>query len=163
MLDYCQKPGNSKAQSVFPLATKFAKKNTFFLKKTKAKKTFTSLTATRFTLRRNTVSIMKISTKFLCLVHPVYATNVAISVVIALFLVVGTAGSLITAIVIGKTKNCHTKANIFIFSLCVSDLISALICSPLWLYRRTWGFEYWKMEEFLCKCNLSVILRKFEC
>ena len=97
-------------------------------------------------------------TSFMLLVHyQVFlvhyeATNIGISVVMVLFLVVGTAGSLITAIVIGKTKSCHTKANIFIFSLCVSDLISGLICSPLWLYRRTWGFEYWNWPEFMCKC-----------
>ncbi|XP_078486566.1 5-hydroxytryptamine receptor 1B-like [Ciona intestinalis] len=54
-------------------------------------------------------------------------------------------------LVILINKSLHTKANFFIFSLCVSDLISAFVCSPLWLYRRTWGFDRWQWGEFLCK------------
>ena len=45
----------------------------------------------------------------------------------------------------------QTISNYFICSLCFSDLFSALICSPLWLYRRTWGFNEWMWGDFLCK------------
>jgi len=37
-------------------------------------------------------------------------------------------------------------------SLCVSDVISALL-SPLYLYRRTWGFYNWKASTFMCKVS----------
>ncbi|CAK8672277.1 unnamed protein product [Clavelina lepadiformis] len=88
-----------------------------------------------------------------------FVSNVVITVLIAVFLVVGTFGTLSTAVVISLNKHLHTKANIFIASLCLSDLISALICSPLWLYRRTWGFEKWEWGNLACKfywvCDLS--------
>jgi len=41
----------------------------------------------------------------------------------------------------------------FILSLCVSDLISALI-SWLFLYRRTWGFDIWNpVPDVFCKVS----------
>jgi len=42
-------------------------------------------------------------------------------------------------------------------SLCFSDLISAVI-SPLWIYRRLWGYFYddWKLPHFMCKVSVFV-------
>ena len=45
----------------------------------------------------------------------------------------------------------------FILSLCVSDLISALI-SWLFLYRRTWGFDVWSpIPNIFCKVSLEIL------
>jgi len=79
-----------------------------------------------------------------------FTSNFIISILIALLLVVGTLGNVLSMVVIIKNSQLHTISNCFIFSLCVSDLISALVCSPLWLYRRTWGFQEWKWHECLC-------------
>ena len=46
--------------------------------------------------------------------------------------------------------------NYFILSLSVSDLMSALI-SPLYLYKRTWGFEYWNIPKIFCQVRLPYI------
>ncbi|XP_078481675.1 growth hormone secretagogue receptor type 1-like [Ciona intestinalis] len=63
----------------------------------------------------------------------------------------GIFANILTISVIYKSKNLRTSTfNLFIASLCVSDCISALI-SPLFLYRRTWGFDEWKISNFLCK------------
>ncbi|XP_039268525.1 growth hormone secretagogue receptor type 1-like isoform X2 [Styela clava] len=50
-----------------------------------------------------------------------------------------------------KNKNLRTNFNRFLMSLCASDLVSACICSPLWLYRRTWGFSEWNLGPAMCK------------
>ncbi|XP_078486565.1 alpha-1B adrenergic receptor-like [Ciona intestinalis] len=82
---------------------------------------------------------------------PSFAVKMSISVAVGFFLVFGSAGSFCTIVVILSNKSLHTIANFFILSLCVSDLTSALVCSPLWLYRRTWGYNRWQWGEFLCK------------
>lgn len=46
---------------------------------------------------------------------------------------------------------CHRSTfNVLIVSLCVSDLLSALV-SPLALHRRTWGFDEWYLPRTLRK------------
>ena len=79
-----------------------------------------------------------------------YQGNVAFTVVIGLMWVAGSVGNLVTMVTIFQSRHLHTIANFFICSLCVSDFVSSLICSPLWLYRRTWGFPEWMWGEFLC-------------
>nr|XP_026696399.1 growth hormone secretagogue receptor type 1-like [Ciona intestinalis] len=84
-------------------------------------------------------------------VRPFNNTEVIITATILFTLcVVGITGNVITIAVIGSRKSLSTIFNIFILSLCVSDLYSALI-SPLQLYRRTWGFDRWIISDFLCK------------
>ena len=80
-----------------------------------------------------------------------YQGNVAVTVVIALMWVVGSMGNLVTMVTIVKCRRLHTISNFFICSLCASDFLSSLLCSPLWLYRRTWGFPAWRWGEFLCE------------
>nr|XP_018668991.2 adenosine receptor A2b-like [Ciona intestinalis]XP_026691640.1 adenosine receptor A2b-like [Ciona intestinalis] len=62
----------------------------------------------------------------------------------------GIVSNVMTIIVIAKSTKLKSIFNCLILSLCVSDLISALI-SPLFLYRRTWGFEGWKISTAICK------------
>ena len=78
-------------------------------------------------------------------------SNIAITVIVSVFLVVGSTGNVITMLVIIKNKTLHNPSNFFIFSLSISDLISGVICSPLWLYRRTYGFQMWWWGEGLCE------------
>lgn len=40
----------------------------------------------------------------------------------------------------------------FILSLCISDLLSTLV-SPLCWYRRTLGFDEWRVPDILCKVS----------
>ena len=80
-----------------------------------------------------------------------YQGNVAVTVVIVLMWVLGSLGNLVTMVTIVKSRRLHTISNFFIGSLCASDFISSFICSPLWLYRRTWGFPEWMLGEFLCE------------
>ena len=82
-----------------------------------------------------------------------WLSNVMISVAIGIFLVVGTVGNVLTVATISSTTQLQTISNYFICSLCVSDLFSAIVCSPLWLYRRTWGFSQWNWGIFLCECS----------
>lgn len=77
--------------------------------------------------------------------------NIVITVLVVILLVLGVVGNLCTLAVIIKNKNLQTNFNRFLISLCASDLVSACICSPLWLYRRTWGFSEWRWGAALCK------------
>jgi len=78
-------------------------------------------------------------------------SNAVITAFVGIFLVFGSTGTVVTMIVIAKNKSLHNPSNFFIFSLCISDLISGVICSPLWAYRRTYGFHRWEWGEGLCK------------
>ncbi|XP_076818861.1 neuromedin U receptor homolog nmur-2-like [Clavelina lepadiformis] len=71
--------------------------------------------------------------------------------IIFTFLVIGLIGNLTTIVVIATTPQLKNIFMHFILSLCVSDLISALI-SWLFLYRRTWGFDVWApLPEVFCR------------
>nr|CAB3248990.1 growth hormone secretagogue receptor type 1-like [Phallusia mammillata] len=67
----------------------------------------------------------------------------------------GIVANLITMSVIAKSEKLKTTFNYMIMSLCVSDLMSAMI-SPLFLYRRTWGFDEWNASGFMCKLIWAV-------
>ncbi|XP_077967113.1 blue-sensitive opsin-like [Styela clava] len=71
-------------------------------------------------------------------------------VIIFTFLIIGIALNLLTILVICKYKKLRNLFVYFIFSLCVSDLISAIISSLFW-YRRTLGFDLWEIPDFFCK------------
>lgn len=80
-----------------------------------------------------------------------YEQKVAVTAVIAVFGVWCTIGNTITILAITMHRHMRTKTNAFILSLAVSDLLSTLIASPLWLYRRTWGFSTWELGDLMCK------------
>ncbi|CAK8683581.1 unnamed protein product [Clavelina lepadiformis] len=84
-------------------------------------------------------------------------TEIAItaSIILPLF-VFGVVGNIVTIIVIYRSPKLKSKFNYVIFSICFSDLISAML-SPLFLYRRTWGFLYWNLSDALCKLALIVV------
>ncbi|XP_078492699.1 growth hormone secretagogue receptor type 1-like isoform X1 [Ciona intestinalis] len=77
--------------------------------------------------------------------------QIAIASVVIFLGIWTTLGNLLTIAAICLAKRMMTKCNLFILSLAISDLISGLIASPLWLYRRTWGFNDWEWGDFLCK------------
>ncbi|XP_076826052.1 somatostatin receptor type 2-like [Clavelina lepadiformis] len=64
--------------------------------------------------------------------------------------VFGILANSITIYVITQSDKLKSVFNYLIMSLCVSDLISAIL-SPLFVYRRTWGFDHWTISTFLCK------------
>ena len=80
-----------------------------------------------------------------------FSVNITISIIIIILLLLGVVGNTVTLIVIARNKNLQTNFNIFLISLCISDLVSACVCSPLWLYRRTWGYEEWLWGQALCE------------
>ncbi|CAK8671109.1 unnamed protein product [Clavelina lepadiformis] len=80
-----------------------------------------------------------------------YTEQIAIATMIAIFGIWSTFGNLVTILAIALHRGMRTKCNLFILSLALSDLISGVVASPLWLYRRTWGFYDWEWGEFLCK------------
>ena len=45
-------------------------------------------------------------------------------------------GNSLTILAITTQKDMMTKCNFFIMSLAFSDLLSAMVASPLWVYRR---------------------------
>ncbi|XP_076813756.1 growth hormone secretagogue receptor type 1-like [Clavelina lepadiformis] len=61
----------------------------------------------------------------------------------------------ITTFVVIRSSKLRSTFNCLIASLCVSDLISAII-SPLNIYRRTWGYYNWEWSDFLCKMFWSI-------
>ncbi|XP_078492700.1 uncharacterized protein LOC100180797 isoform X2 [Ciona intestinalis] len=63
--------------------------------------------------------------------------QIAIASVVIFLGIWTTLGNLLTIAAICLAKRMMTKCNLFILSLAISDLISGLIASPLWLYRRT--------------------------
>ncbi|XP_077967114.1 growth hormone secretagogue receptor type 1-like [Styela clava] len=71
-------------------------------------------------------------------------------VIIFTFFIIGLALNLLTILVICKYKKLRNLFVYFIFSLCVSDLISAIISTLFW-YRRTLGFDLWEIPDFFCK------------
>ncbi|XP_076805346.1 growth hormone secretagogue receptor type 1-like [Clavelina lepadiformis] len=78
-------------------------------------------------------------------------TEIAITAsIIFPLLVFGVVGNIVTIIVIYRSPKLKSTFNYVIFSICFSDLISALL-SPLFLYRRTWGFLSWNLSDALCK------------
>nr|XP_039272998.1 growth hormone secretagogue receptor type 1-like [Styela clava] len=84
--------------------------------------------------------------------HPAsHNAQIVITVLIAVLGLWSTIGNLLTILAISMHRNMRTKCNFFIFSLAISDLLSGAIASPLWLYRRTWGFQQWMWGEFPCK------------
>ncbi|XP_078480992.1 growth hormone secretagogue receptor type 1-like [Ciona intestinalis] len=84
-------------------------------------------------------------------VPPFTDAGVIVSTIILIPLAVfGTLANCLTIFVISTSPKLKSTFNYFILSLCVSDLVSALI-SPLFLYRRTWGFDDWEASDFLCK------------
>nr|XP_039267545.1 growth hormone secretagogue receptor type 1-like [Styela clava] len=70
--------------------------------------------------------------------------------IIFTFLIIGFILNLLTILVIYKYPKVRNLFVYFIFSLCISDLISAVI-SPLFWYRRTLGFDVWAIPGFFCK------------
>ncbi|XP_078481740.1 neuromedin U receptor homolog nmur-2-like isoform X1 [Ciona intestinalis] len=84
---------------------------------------------------------------------PFDSIGIAISAaIIFTFLVFGVVGNSLTLAVIFTYKELNNNLFMrFIFSLCISDLLSALI-SWLFLYRRTWGFDVWDpIPAVFCK------------
>ncbi|CAK8671111.1 unnamed protein product [Clavelina lepadiformis] len=80
-----------------------------------------------------------------------YHEQIVMTTVIAIFGIWSTFGNLVTILAIALHRGMRTKCNLFILSLALSDLISGVVASPLWLYRRTWGFYNWGWGDFLCK------------
>ncbi|XP_078481676.1 growth hormone secretagogue receptor type 1-like [Ciona intestinalis] len=64
--------------------------------------------------------------------------------------VFGILANILTIYVIATSPKLKNTFNIFIMSLCFSDLLSSLI-SPLWVYSRVWGRVTWRISLFLCK------------
>ena len=81
---------------------------------------------------------------------------IPITIVYLLLCFFGLLGNILTMVSISSTKNLQTYSNYFIFSLCLSDVISTLFSSPFRLYRVTWGWENWQAGEFLCKWLMCV-------
>ncbi|XP_039249352.2 growth hormone secretagogue receptor type 1-like isoform X1 [Styela clava] len=77
--------------------------------------------------------------------------QVAMTVAIAFLGLWCAIGNIVTILAITTRRYMRTKTNVFILSLAISDLLSGLIASPLWLYRRTWGFNPWELGQFACK------------
>nr|XP_039269978.1 neuropeptide SIFamide receptor-like isoform X2 [Styela clava] len=84
-----------------------------------------------------------------------YAAIIVSAVLLIPMAVFGLLANLITLIVIAKSKTLKSLFNHLLFSLCLSDMLSALF-SPLPLYRQTWGFEKWLLTQPLCKCSFAV-------
>ncbi|XP_039252602.1 galanin receptor 2a-like [Styela clava] len=84
--------------------------------------------------------------------QPPYTTAwvVVSAVILFAMMIFGTVANSLTIAVIRKSSKLRTKYYTLILSLCVSDLTSALL-SPLFLYRRTWGFDYFALPDFFCK------------
>ncbi|XP_077975699.1 growth hormone secretagogue receptor type 1-like [Styela clava] len=90
-------------------------------------------------------------------VHP-FSRNGAITLAVFLIpmAVFGIFANLVTIIVITRSKKLSGSVfNRLIVSLCVSDLLSAII-SPLSLHRRASGYDDWIIPEFFCKVFWSV-------
>ena len=88
-----------------------------------------------------------------CLMQQFPLNILFIQVMIAFFIVVmglwSTFGNLLTILAIAFHTDMQTKCNAFLLSLATSDLLSGLVASPLWLYRR---------------CDwLNCVLLKFSC
>ncbi|XP_039252257.2 growth hormone secretagogue receptor type 1-like [Styela clava] len=76
-------------------------------------------------------------------------TVTIVAIILLFFLVFGFVGNLLTLLVIVTSRKLRNVFNLFILSLCVSDLISSLI-SWINLYRRTWGFNVFALPDFFC-------------
>ncbi|XP_039270232.1 growth hormone secretagogue receptor type 1-like isoform X2 [Styela clava] len=70
--------------------------------------------------------------------------------ILSILFVFGLFANAVTFFVIARTKLRKSTFNIFLMSLCVSDFLSALF-SPIFIYRRTWGYETWHIPRLFCK------------
>uniref|UniRef100_A0A8C4X6R6 Growth hormone secretagogue receptor type 1 n=1 Tax=Erpetoichthys calabaricus TaxID=27687 RepID=A0A8C4X6R6_ERPCA len=78
--------------------------------------------------------------------------------------VIGTAGNLMTILIVSKYKDMRTTTNLYLSSMAFSDLF-IFLCLPLDLYR-IWRYRPWNFGDLLCKlfqfvsesCTYSTIL-----
>ncbi|KAK6484004.1 growth hormone secretagogue receptor type 1-like [Huso huso] len=78
--------------------------------------------------------------------------------------IIGTAGNLMTILIVSKFKDMRTTTNLYLSSMAFSDLL-IFLCMPLDLYR-IWHYRPWNFGEVLCKvfqftsesCTYSTIL-----
>ncbi|KAG2463010.1 GHSR protein, partial [Polypterus senegalus] len=76
----------------------------------------------------------------------------------------GTAGNLMTILIVSKYKDMRTTTNLYLSSMAFSDLF-IFLCLPLDLYR-IWRYRPWNFGDLLCKlfqfvsesCTYSTIL-----
>ncbi|XP_039256429.2 alpha-1A adrenergic receptor-like [Styela clava] len=80
--------------------------------------------------------------------------SVVTATLLLMMMIFGIMGNLVTIIVIAASKSLKSVFNLLIISLCVSDLLSAIV-SPLALYRRTWGFEEWLLPKEFCNLFMA--------
>ncbi|RXM28213.1 Growth hormone secretagogue receptor type 1 [Acipenser ruthenus] len=79
-------------------------------------------------------------------------------------LIIGTAGNLMTVLIVSKFKDMRTTTNLYLSSMAFSDLL-IFLCMPLDLYR-IWRYRPWNFGDVLCKvfqftsesCTYSTIL-----
>ncbi|XP_076814285.1 growth hormone secretagogue receptor type 1-like [Clavelina lepadiformis] len=75
---------------------------------------------------------------------------IASTCILAVFFVFGLTANAITMAVIHTSPRLKNRYYTFLFSMCISDIVSAFD-SILFLYRRTWGFLYFAWPEFFCR------------
>ena len=73
------------------------------------------------------------------------------TLIIAIFIILGVIGNLVTIVTIQSTSKLQTVSNYLLVSICVSDMVSVLLCAPLWLLRSFWNITDWKIGEFMCE------------
>ncbi|CAG5113078.1 Oidioi.mRNA.OKI2018_I69.chr2.g7223.t1.cds [Oikopleura dioica] len=77
------------------------------------------------------------------------------TVILLLMLLFSVVGNIITLMAITFGDRMQNKANCFIFSLAMSDLLSALV-SPVGIYIRTFGFNPYRWPHPLCNVYWAI-------
>nr|XP_026694325.1 adenosine receptor A3-like [Ciona intestinalis] len=75
---------------------------------------------------------------------------IASTVFISTFFAFGVCANSVTIAVIKTSRHLKSRYYSFLLSMCFSDLTSGFV-SILFLYRRTWGFDYFEWPEFFCR------------
>lgn len=77
--------------------------------------------------------------------------RIAATTVCAVILTLGTAGNVLVATVVWRTKELRNSTNLFLINLSVADLLVLLVCVPPVLVELHSMPEVWLLGEGMCK------------
>lgn len=83
--------------------------------------------------------------------------RIAATTVCAVILTIGTAGNVLVATVVWKTKELRNSTNLFLINLSVADLLVLLVCVPPVLVELHSMPEVWLLGEGMCKYRLFIL------
>lgn len=84
--------------------------------------------------------------------------RIAATTVCAVILTLGTAGNVLVATVVWRTKELRNSTNLFLINLSVADLLVLLLCVPPVLVELQSVPEIWLLGEGMCEYFFPILI-----